>query len=424
MIFLITLIIFALGTAAFFSGSETAFTNFDKLSLYSNKTEKMISKKKRLDFIFQHQQYFIIIFLIGTNIALVSASSLFSYLLKINKLTENIFISIGFSFFILIFSEVMPKISFRNHSQSFSFNLSGIWISFYYFFFPLAFLLNETISFFLKILHLNPNKELFVTREELENIFQNTMPEMVLDEKEKEMLSEVFAFGDTLAHEIMTPLTEVIAIEKKGNIANLFDIYKTNSFSKIPVYEDRIYKMIGYIDINSLFSNKVKLNHKLSRFIKKPYYVPEMKKIDDLFFEMSSKNKKIAFLVDEYGGVSGIVTMRDIAEEIVGELNDFDEPETKEIKKRNHNQYSIDASIDIDDLNDELKLDLPTDGYATLAGFILTQLGRIPKQNEIFTYKNLEMTITKCDARTIYTVSIKIKKDYTRSKKKNKKSSK
>jgi len=421
MILLIIFIIFALGTAAFFSGSETAFTNFDKLSLYSNKTDKMISKKKKIDFIFHHQQYFIIIFLIGTNIALVSASALFSYLLKINKLAENIFISIGFSFFILIFSEVIPKISFRNHSQSFSLNLSGIWIDFYYFFFPLAFLLNETITFFLKILHLNPNKEIFVTREELENIFQNTMPEKILDEKEKEMLSEVFAFGDTLAHEIMTPLTEVIAIEKKGNIANLFDIYKTNSFSKIPVYEDRIYKMIGYIDINSLFSDKVKLNHKLAHFIKKPYYVPETKKIDDLFFEMSSQNKKIAFLVDEYGGVSGIVTMRDIAEEIVGELNDFGEPETKEIKKRNHNLYSIDASIDIDDLNDELKLNLPTDGYATLAGFILTQLGRIPKKNEIFTFNNLDITITKCDARTIYTVLIKIKKAYTKSKTKNKK---
>ena len=302
MILLISIIILALATAAFFSGSETAFTNFDKLSLYSNKTDKMISKKKKIDFIFHHQQYFIIVFLIGTNIALVSASALFSYLLKINNLAKNIFVSIGFSFFILTFSEVIPKISFRNHSQSFSLNLSSIWIDFYYFFFPLAFLLNATITFFLKILHLNPNKDLFVTRKELENIFQNTMPEKVLDEKEKEILSEVFAFGDTLAHEIMTPLTEVIAIEKKGNIANLFDIYKTNSFSKIPVYEDHIYKMIGYIDINSLFSDKVKLNHKLAHFIKKPYYVPETKKIDDLFFEMSSQNKTIALLVDEYGG--------------------------------------------------------------------------------------------------------------------------
>ncbi len=237
-----------------------------------------------------------------------------------------------------------------------------------------------------------------------------------LQEEEKEMIRSIFDLRETQAREIMTPRVDVIALNITTGYREAMDLITHEKFSRIPVYEediDHVKGILHVMDLMGLPEDAVKEGFRLQDHIREAYFVPRTKKIGDLMREFRQKHVHMAVVVDEYGGSSGIVTLEDILEEIVGEIHDEDEVETQKIKKVGEGVYAVDPIISLSDLKEELDIDLrPEDDEVhidTLGGFILYVHGRIPHQGDVIRHKGLAFEIAEMDGNKIERVSLKTK---------------
>lgn len=227
--------------------------------------------------------------------------------------------------------------------------------------------------------------EEILSREELISLVNEGQAHGVLNRKEKEMINSIMEFDEKTAKEIMTPRINVFAI----NIAEPKETYleelMQTKYTRIPVYEDDIDNIVGMLFIKDFYKEALKrgyLNVDIKHIMKKPYLVPDSKIIKDLFRELQVSKKQIAILIDEYGGFAGIVTMEDLVEEIMGDIEDEYDPVSFKIKKLDDSTYLIDGMASIDELNNRLDLDLFSENYDTVSGFLIDHLGSIPQENE------------------------------------------
>ena len=235
-----------------------------------------------------------------------------------------------------------------------------------------------------------------------------------LKEEGKKMITGVFAFDDILAYEIMTPRTDVFAIDIKDSADEYIDELMELRYSRIPVYEDDSDNIIGILYIKDYLIKAREdgfENVDIKSILRTPYFVPETKNIDSLFFELQKTKQHIAILIDEYGGFCGIVTMEDIIEEVMGDIDDEYDEEEEEIREIGRNLYIVEGSMDIDDLNEELGLNLESEDSETIGGFLRELLGEIPDEEnigkEIF-FENCVFTIKTVKDRRIEQITIKI----------------
>ena len=235
-----------------------------------------------------------------------------------------------------------------------------------------------------------------------------------LKEEGKKMITGVFAFDDILAYEIMTPRTDVFAIDIKDSADKYIDELMELRYSRIPVYEDDSDNIIGILYIKDYLIKAREdgfENVDIKSILRTPYFVPETKNIDSLFFELQKTKQHIAILIDEYGGFCGIVTMEDIIEEVMGDIDDEYDEEEEEIREIGRNLYIVEGSMDIDDLNEELGLNLESEDSETIGGFLIELLGEIPDEEnigkEIF-FENCVFTIKTVKDRRIEQITIKI----------------
>lgn len=208
----------------------------------------------------------------------------------------------------------------------------------------------------------------------------------VLKEEGKKMINSIFAFDDKLAYEVMTPRTNVFSIDINDPTEEYIDELMELRYSRIPVYDDDSDKIIGILNIKDYLIKARDTgfdNVDITAILRKPFFVPETKNIDSLFFELQKTKQQIAILIDEYGGFSGIVTMEDIIEEVMGEIDDeYDAEEEPEIQQIDENTYMIGGAMDLDDINEELGAELESDNSETVGGFIIDILGEIPDEDE------------------------------------------
>ena len=235
-----------------------------------------------------------------------------------------------------------------------------------------------------------------------------------LKEEGKKMITSIFEFDDLLAYEVMTPRTEVFSIDINAPTEEYIDELMELRYSRIPVYEDDSDNIIGILHIKDYLIKAREEgfdNVDFRSILRKPYFVPETKNIDSLFVELQTEKQHIAILIDEYGGFSGIVTMEDIIEEIVGDIDDeYDEEET-EFQKISDDTYVIDGSMDLDDLDEELGVDLESENSETLGGFIIDILGEIPDENDVgneIIFENYVFKIDSIKDRRIEKITMKI----------------
>ena len=204
-------------------------------------------------------------------------------------------------------------------------------------------------------------------------------------------------FVDRPVNEVLTPRTDITWAEKGITVKEFLDIYREDPHSRYPVYDGTIDNVVGVLNIKDLLmaqaSNGLKLEDSIDNLIRPAYFTPETKHLGDLLSEMRDDNYGMVIVVDEYGGVAGVVTQRQLTGEIVGSLGDELADAEQDIVTINANTFEIDSGLRIDDANEELQLGLPTGGYETIAGFVLSHLGRIPKQNEQLRYKNITFHI-------------------------------
>ena len=234
--------------------------------------------------------------------------------------------------------------------------------------------------------------------------------EGVLDEEEQEMIENVLELSSSTADEIMTPRTDIIAVEVNADLQKVLDTINEAGHTRVPVYENNIDNIIGLIYAKDLLPEigKNPADFKLRDKMRNAYFVPETKPLRALLHEFQNQKLHIAVVLDEYGGTAGIVTLEDILEELVGEITDeYEETPAEPIKKINKDTIEADARISVDDLNDEFELDLPEDeDYETIGGFVFSRLGYIPKTGETFDYENLKFTIASAETRKIKRIQI------------------
>jgi len=247
-------------------------------------------------------------------------------------------------------------------------------------------------------------------QEEFLNGLEQRRMEGVVDEEQQEMIESVLELSDTTADEIMTPRTDIVAVEVSSDLQTVLDIINSAGHTRVPVYEENIDNIIGLIYAKDLLSGVGKENadFRLRDKLRKAYFVPETKPLRSLLHEFQNQKLHIAIVLDEYGGTAGIVTLEDILEELVGEITDeYEEPTPKLVRKIDHSTIEADARTYVDDLNDEFEMNLPEDeDYDTIGGFVFSHLGYVPKTGQTFDYKNLKFTITSAEARRIKRIKI------------------
>jgi len=247
-------------------------------------------------------------------------------------------------------------------------------------------------------------------QEEFLNGLEQHRMEGVVDEEEQEMIENVLELSDTAADEIMTPRTDIVAVEVNCDLQTVLKTINTAGHTRVPVYEDNIDKIIGLIYAKDLLTEigKDPADFKLRDKLRDAYFVPETKPLRALLHEFQNQKLHIAVVLDEYGGTAGIVTLEDILEELVGEITDeYEKTPPEPIKKIDQNAIEVDARTYVDDLNDQFELNLPEDeDYETIGGFVFSHLGYVPKTGESFDYENLKFTIATAEARRIKRIRI------------------
>jgi CBS domain containing-hemolysin-like protein len=247
----------------------------------------------------------------------------------------------------------------------------------------------------------------FVTREEMRLIVKMSKKGSDLTSAEVTMIDRLFDFSRTVVKEAMVPLIEVGAIEDTATVEEAVAFISKNSYSRLPVYHERIDNIIGIINSFDLLNIPVG-TQPLAPLIRRVYYSPESKPVDELLVEMQKKRIHLAVVVDEYGGTVGIITIEDILEEIVGEIQDEYDTDQRMYRKIGVDKYLINARMEIDQIRELLAVPLPEGNFETLGGFLLEKLGHIPKPGEMLKFQNLTFTIVSADERSIGKVRVKV----------------
>jgi len=252
---------------------------------------------------------------------------------------------------------------------------------------PFVRLLTISTNFFVRLFGVDPNaEEEQVTEEEIRMLVDVGEEKGTIHETEKEMINNIFEFDNKTVSDIMTHRTEIAALPVDASLDEVTSFVNTEKYSRIPVYEDNIDNIIGVMHskylIQYLTEDSDKTKFDLRNMIRQPYFVPASKRTDELFKELQRNKVHLAIIIDEYGGTAGIVTLEDLIEEIVGNIFDEDDDEEKHMDKIDENTFIINGSVSLDEVQEVLGVNLPIDDYETLNGFIIGQLGRIPKKGD------------------------------------------
>ena len=406
---------------AFFSASEMAIVSVNKAKIALLANEEDNKKAQGLLKLLEEPSKFLATIQVGITLAgfLASASAATSLSRPLAKFLEDLkvpastqlallIVTIILSYLTLVLGELFPKRLALQNSESIAMLAAK----------PIALVSKVTLPFvkvltfstniLMKIFGIDTNNiEEKVSKEEIRMMIDVGEENGVLNQTEKEMIDGIFEFDDTLAREVMTPRIDVFAIDVNTPIDKIVEDISSEQYSRVPVYEYDIDNVIGILYMKDLFPRVIKgdLDEKTLRSILRPaYFVPETKNIDTLFRELQLNNSHIAILIDEYGGFSGIVTIEDLIEEIVGNIFDeYDEIENEDIVKIDQNTYVVGGLIPIDDINETLHLKLPSENHDTIGGFVVDLLGTIPKDsdNPLIEYENITFKIEKVEEKRI-----------------------
>lgn len=413
---------------AFFAASEIAV-----ISINENRISKMASegskRAQKLMKLIREPSKFLATIQVGITLSgfLASAAASQSFSEGLSALIKSIKLPISdniinvisliivvviLSYVTLVVGELVPKRLAMDNAQKVS-----MWVVI-----PLEFIGNITApfvkfltistNFFVRLLGGNlEGKDNKITEEEIRLMVDVGEEKGIIRETEKEMIENIFEFDDTLISKIMTHRTDIVGLPIDASLHEVLEIASTERFSRIPVYEDDIDNVVGILytkDLLKLVEEKNQKNFDLKDFIRKPFLVPKSKKTDELFKEIQMNKNHMAIVIDEYGGTAGLVTIEDLLEEIVGNIFDEYDEEEKEIEKIDESTFIVNGKISIETFNDFFNAHLLSDGYETLSGFIISQLGRIPGEDEkpVVEYENLVMKVETVEEKRITKVKI------------------
>lgn len=404
-IILIILLIFS----AFFSSSETALTTVNKIRLRALADDGDARARLVLDITENHTSKMLSAILIGNNIVNISASSLSAtlaysfggYIVSIATAVLTVAI--------LVFGEITPK----NYATLNAEKISMRYIRFIYFFMtvmtPVIFVINLFSRVIMFLFRIDPNAAAnTMTEEELRTIVDVSHEKGVIESGEKELINNVFDFGDAKAKDIMVPRVHVTFAEVSNTYEELIEIFREDKFTRLPVYEETQDNIVGIINMKDLLLYDREESFSIRDIMREPHFTYEYKSISDLLAEMRQSTFNIAIVLDEYGEMAGLITLEDILEELVGEIHDeYDESEEDSFIRISDQEYIIEGAMSLDDVNDRLHTNLSSKDYDSIGGLIIEHLDRLPEpDDEVITEDGIRLVVEKLDKNRVESVHV------------------
>jgi len=395
----LALFIVCLLLSAFFSTSETAFTSLQRIRV-EHLVNTKVTGAERVAKMMRRPEKLLSTILTGNNLANTAAAAL-GTVLAVSVWGEwgILIATIGIAVILLVFCETTPKVIAARNAERLSIKLARPIEVASRIFTPAVLALSSIASRFSRLAGVKPIARSLVSEEEIRTMISVGHKEGTVEKDEAEMLHKVFEFGDRPVHEVMVPRPEVVSIEQGSTVADFLALYAESPLSRFPVYQENMDNVVGILSIKdvlmALAKGTIDNQSVIDDLIRPSYFTPETKRINQLFTEMRDKNYRMAVIVDEYGGTAGIVSLSRLVEEIVGQVGDELAAIEKEYEAINEYTFQIDGSMNIEEANEEMGLELPEGDYETVAGFILDLLGHIPKRGEQIRYKGLKIVITK-----------------------------
>ncbi|ADN36593.1 protein of unknown function DUF21 [Methanolacinia petrolearia DSM 11571] len=404
----IFLFVLCLILSAFFSASEVAL-----IGINHAKVRQLLELKKKgsiaLEKIKENTDHLLITILIGNNLVNIAAASIATAIAIEIYGDIGIGIATGLvTILMLIFGEIGPKTYAARHPEKVALFSAKIILTLSYILTPVILIYDG----FKKLFKIEENLgHPIVTEEEIKQWIDAGEESGTIEEEEHQMLHRVFRFTDTYAREAMTPRGDVIMISDSSTLEDAISIFNDTGFSRLPVYHEQMDNIIGTLNVKDAFAavyNK-KTDTRIIDLLHEAHFVPESKKIDELLNELQMKKNHLAMVIDEYGTYVGIITIEDILEELVGDILDEFDVEEPEVQTIDDGVFLIDAGAWVDRINEDLKINLPTDeSYETIGGLLIDRLGHIPKRGEVIRLEDqdIEMRVMKMRGRRIIDVKL------------------
>jgi Hemolysins and related proteins containing CBS domains len=390
--------------SSFFSSSETALTTVSKIRMRTL-AENGDKHAKIVLSVTSDTGKMLSAILIGNNIVNLSASSIAT------TLALKLFGSMGagiatglLTLIILIFGEISPKTYASIYSDKIALKFAPFFKTYILILTPVIFIINILAHGFLRLFRVNPKDAVpAITEDELKTIVDVSHENGIIESEEREMIQNVFDFGDALAKEIMIPRIDMECISIDNTYEEIIQIFRENKFTRLPVYENTTDNVVGILNMKDLLLAEDTTHFSIRSFLREAYFTYEHKKLAELFIEMRKNSINMTIVLDEYGSTAGLITLEDLLEEIVGEIRDeFDFDEEDTLTRIGDGEYLVLGSMNLEDLGDALDAPLASEDYDSVGGYLLEQLGHLPKIGEsITTESGIFLRVEKMDKNRI-----------------------
>ena len=407
----IIILLILLALSAFFSSNETALMSVNKIRLRSLADEGNKRAAMALDILENQTPKLLSAILIGNNIVNISASSLATTLAYSFGGYMVSIVTVILTVLILIFGEITPKNYATINSEKITLRYIPVFKFLMTIMTPVIFIINLFSRGVMRLMRVDPDAaSKAMTEEELRTIVDVSHEDGVIESDEKEMIYNVVDLGDAKAKDVMVPRVHVTFADVNCTYEELIDIFREDKFTRLPIYEDTTDNVIGTINMKDLllydYGNTKEFH--IRDIMREAYFTYEYKNISELLVEMRQTSFNIAIVLDEYGETSGLITLEDILEEIVGEIHDeYDENEEDFVHKISDKEYLVEGSVNLDDFNDRLELKLESEEYDSLGGFIIEHLDRLPELGDsVTTSDGIRLVVESLDKNRIEKVHV------------------
>ena len=389
-----------LALSAFFSSAESAFISLPKLRI-KYLVESRVKGAGKVAKITEKPEKLLATVLLGNNLVNVAAATLGTIMaVAIFGLPWGpVIATVVVTVLILVFGEVIPKTFAVHHAQRLSLMYANPLKIIELCFYPFVLALERIGLSLTKMVALSEEDKKLVSEGEIRSAISVGESQGVVDEDEAKILHQVFEFTDRPVSKVMVPRTEIVWVEQGTKLKDFLELYAKGRYSRFPVYKEHTDNVLGILHAKDvllkLTDESASRDDVIDDLVRPAYFVPESKRLGELLAEMRDGGHHAAIVVDEFGGVAGMVTLGQLTEEIVGDIHDELTGEEKDFIVTGESTFQLDGGFRVEEANEELGLNLPSGDYETVAGFILSHLGRIPKQGEQFKYQNLKFVITE-----------------------------
>lgn len=404
----ITIIVF-LFLEGFLSGSEIALVAANRKRLnYLGRSNSRVARLTHR--ILREPSWLLSTTLVGSNLAEVANTALVtSIFIGLYGSRGDLYAFLLLAPLILIYGEILPKTLFQQKADYWVSKVAPIIWVFSIILFPLVWIMSGATRFVFGLLRLKGEKGPYITREELQLLLRTEGEATDMKPMEKDMIHRIFRFSTTKAKEVMIPLVEVVVLEENSSVEEAIALTRQENYSRYPVFRERVDNIVGILHSFDLLLALGK-EQTVQSFVRPISFFPETKPVDELLLELQRNHEAMAAVVDEYGGAVGIITVEDILEEVVGEIEDEYDIGQPLYKKVGPRKLVINARMEVDHINEILKLGLPKkEDYETLGGFVLEKLGRVPQPGERFRFKGMLFEVLKADERSVAEVLVTLK---------------